>query len=121
MTDTTTFLELLGISDQDPAWRAHPSFAGVAMRDLLTAADSHGQVSSHLVRIGPGCGLGRHTHPANGEVHHVLAGAGSAQVEQAEFDYRPGVVVHIPQGRNHAVTAGELGMLMLVVFTPALG
>lgn len=122
MMDTTTVLGLLGFPQHDAGgWRAHPSFAGVAMRDLLSAAGSSGEVSSHLVRIDPGCGLGQHAHPANGEVHHVLAGVGSARMEQTEFDYLPGVVAHIPQGRTHSVTAGDQGLLMLVVFTPALG
>ena len=61
----------------DIMWEEHPAFQGVALKHLLTSADSGGTFSYHLVRIAPGCEIGRHIHAAQLETHEVIAGSGA--------------------------------------------
>lgn len=44
-------------------WAAHPSFAGVELKQLVSGAQTEGKFSYHLVRIAPGGRIGLHTHP----------------------------------------------------------
>ena len=111
----------LDAAGEGSSWRPHPAFAGVHLRDFLPAGRSGGVVSSLMVRIEPGCGLDEHVHPGSGEVHHVLAGEGFAAIGGERLEYRPGRAAFVPAGSEHAVRAGERGLLMLAVFCPALG
>ncbi len=43
-------------------WNPHASFAGVALKHLITGAQTGGRLNCHLVRIDPGCIAGDHCH-----------------------------------------------------------
>ena len=61
----------------DVPWEAHPAFEGVALRHLVTAADTDGALSVHVVRIDPGCALASHRHDTQMELHEAAVGGTS--------------------------------------------
>ncbi|WP_043633486.1 cupin domain-containing protein [Desulfovibrio sp. TomC] len=104
----------------DIPWKDHPAFAGVALRHLVTAADTEGALSCHLVRLDPGASLASHVHDGQWELHEVVAGSGTASLNGAPADYLPGVAAVIPRSVPHEVTAGEQGLTLYAKFFPAL-
>ncbi|BAH74641.1 cupin domain-containing protein [Solidesulfovibrio magneticus] len=101
-------------------WQDHPAFAGVRLRHLVTAADTEGQLSCHIVRLAPGASLAGHVHDGQWELHEVVCGSGTAALAGRQTDYAPGVTAVIPRGTPHAVTAGDQGLCLLAKFFPAL-
>lgn len=101
-------------------WHAHPVFTGVALKHLVTGKDTGGMFSSHLVRVGSGCEIGRHVHEGKWELHEVVAGDGCCAIENRRLDYRQGVAAVIPADIPHVVTAGEAELYILAKFIPAL-
>ncbi len=102
------------------AWTPHPAFAGVSMKHLVTGADTNGTSSVHLVKVNPGCCIGDHIHSGKTEIHQVVSGEGRCLVEERKIEYGEGVVAVIPADRPHSVVAGESGLFLLAVFSPAL-
>lgn len=102
-------------------WNPHPTFPGVALRHLLTGADTGGAVSAHLVRIQAGCELKPHTHPGGLELHEVVRGAGECSLAGRSVRYEPGACGLIPANTTHSVRAdaGE-DLYILAKFVPAL-
>lgn len=98
----------------------HPSFAGVSIQDLVTAADTEGRLSCHLVHVAPGCSLAEHDHPAQTELHQVAGGEGLCRLANKEIAYRPGEMAVISQGERHSVTASDRGLTLVATFCPAL-
>lgn len=43
-------------------WSKHPTFEGVELKYIITAKNTDGRFSFHLVRIAPNCSIGRHIH-----------------------------------------------------------
>jgi quercetin dioxygenase-like cupin family protein len=101
-------------------WNAHPTFPGVSLKHLVTGADTGGAISCHLVRLEPGCQLKSHVHEGQWELHEVVAGSGTAGLDGRTADYLPGVMVVIPKGKSHHVTAGDGGLCLFAKFFPAL-
>ena len=101
-------------------WNGHPVFAGVALKHLVTAAESGGLFSYHLVRIDPGCAIGDHLHDPQLETHEVLAGVGECDIGGVGVAYEPGVVAIMPPRVRHEVRAGEDGLLLFAKFMPPL-
>jgi len=102
-------------------WNPHPTFPGVALRHLITGADTDGRLSAHLVRISAGCELREHVHPGSLELHEVAAGAGTCALGEKSVRYEPGACGLIPAGTPHSVRAdaGE-DLYILAKFAPAL-
>ena len=102
-------------------WNPHPRFPGVALRHLLTGADTGGALSAHLVRIEAGCCLEAHVHAENLELHEVVRGAGTCALAERTVRYAPGACGLIPAGVPHSVRAdaGE-DLYLLAKFAPAL-
>ena len=98
----------------------HAKFKGVSLKHLVKGAMTGGLISSHLVRVEPGCVLDTHIHENNLEIHEVIAGSGKAMVGDKEVDYLPGVIGVLPAGMSHRIVAGEEGIYILAKFTPAL-
>ena len=106
-------------SVDDLDWNPHPAFYGVALKHLMDQNGTGGSLSLHLVRVDPGCTLEPHTHPEQDELHLVLEGAGQGLLENSALDYRPGTARFLPKGQEHSVRAGEGGLLLAALFTPA--
>lgn len=102
-------------------WKQHPTFRGVALKHLVTGADTNGALSAHLVRIEAGCRLDEHIHTGSLELHEVVRGAGTCALAGKSVPYAPGACGLIPAGVPHCVRAdaGE-DLYILAKFAPAL-
>ena len=108
------------VSFSDIPWSQHPTFDGVELKHIVTAKETGGQFSYHLVRIAPGRAIGSHTHQTQLETHEVIAGTGSCINNGAELAYAPGVISILPMGSPHEVKAGADGLYLFAKFIPAL-
>lgn len=55
----------------DIPWTKHPAFDGVELKHIVSAKDTAGQFSYHLVRIAPGKSIGNHIHETQLETHGI--------------------------------------------------
>ena len=108
------------VSFSEIPWNKHPSFDGVELKHIVTAKETEGQFSYHLVRIAPGKAIGNHVHQTQLETHEVVAGTGTCVNNGAELVYEPGVISILPMGLPHEVQAGPDGLYLFAKFIPAL-
>lgn len=101
-------------------WNAHPSFKGVALKHLVTAKESGGRFSYHLVKIEPGCEIGLHVHETQLESHEVIEGQGTALNNGEEVVYSPGIISIFEPNTSHKVSAGADGLRLFAKFFPPL-
>lgn len=57
-------------------WNKHPTFDGVELKHIVTASDTCGAFSYHLVRIAPNMKIGNHVHKEQTETYEVIGGSG---------------------------------------------
>ncbi|MCM1496113.1 MAG: cupin domain-containing protein [Bacteroides sp.] len=101
-------------------WSKHTAFDGVELKHILTARDTGGQFSYHLVRIAPGKSIKNHIHEAQLETHEIIAGSGTCINNGIPIPYEPGTISILPAGIPHEVTATETGLYLFAKFIPAL-
>lgn len=104
----------------DIPWTKHPEFDGVELKHIVTAKQTAGQFSYHLVRIAPDKTIENHVHKTQLETHEVIAGSGICINDGAAISYDAGVISILPAGVPHEVTAGENGLFLFAKFIPAL-
>ncbi len=104
----------------DISWSEHPEFKGVSLKHIVTAKDTDGQFSYHLVRIAPNKSIGNHIHQTQLETHEIIAGNGVCINNDSSIIYVPGTVSILPAGIPHSVTASETGLYLFAKFFPAL-
>ena len=104
----------------DIAWAAHPTFEGVSLKHIVTAADTDGQFSYHLVRIAPNKSIKNHIHETQLETHEVISGSGVCVNDSVEIPYEVGTISIMPSGIPHEVNAGADGLYLFAKFIPAL-
>lgn len=77
-----------------------------------------GVANVHVVRVTAGS---PHIHAGYDETYYVLSGSGAVTLAGESHDLRPGAVVVIPRGIEHALQADDGQTLELVIFgTPAM-
>ncbi|GFI16248.1 hypothetical protein IMSAGC009_01412 [Lachnospiraceae bacterium] len=101
-------------------WSKHPTFEGVELKHIITAKDTDGKFSCHLVRIAPDCSIGNHTHEAQLETHEVIKGSGKCVNAGSTILYEPGTISIMQAGMPHEVDAGSEGLYLFAKFMPAL-
>ena len=101
-------------------WSKHPVFEGVELKHIVTAKDTHGQFSYHLVRIAPGKSIQSHVHETQLETHEVIAGSGICINTGIALPYEVGTISIMPAGIPHEVNAGDEGLCLFAKFIPAL-
>lgn len=101
-------------------WAKHPAFDGVELKHIVSAKDTDGQFSYHLVRIAPGKSIMSHIHETQLETHEVIAGSGICVNDGVSIPYEPGVISIMPAGIPHEVNAGANGLFLFAKFMPAL-
>lgn len=104
----------------DEGWATHPTFPGVELKPLVKGAASAGAFSTLMVRIEPGGAMLPHRHDGQTEQHFVVAGNGLADLEGQMIDYQPGALMVIPRAALHSIRAGDDGMVLMAVFSPAI-
>ena len=105
---------------KDLPWHDHPTFPGVSLKHLVTAKNSAGKFSSHLVRVKRGCEIGEHIHEGKWELHEVFDGQGICLINGEKIDYVKGVAAVIPADIPHVVQATESDLYIMAKFVPAL-
>lgn len=101
-------------------WSVHPVFEGVELKHIVTAKDTDGQFSYHLVRIAPGKSIKNHVHETQLETHEVIAGSGICINNGSEIIYEAGTISIMPAGILHEVTAEKDGLYLFAKFIPSL-
>ena len=101
-------------------WVNHPKFAGVKQKNIITAKDSAGLFSYHLVYIAPNKEISLHTHENNIETHEIIAGNGKLIHSKKTFTYNSGDISLFSKGSEHAILAGENGIWLFAKFFPAI-
>lgn len=104
----------------DIAWYEHPCFEGVELKNIVTAENTNGLFSFHIVRIAPNKRIGLHIHEKQTETHEVIAGEGICINNGVELHYEAGTVSVFPMKIPHEVIAGENGLYLFAKFIPAL-
>lgn len=101
-------------------WSKHPTFQGVELKHIITAKDTEGKFSYHLVRIAPDCSIGNHIHETQLETHEVIRGSGKCVNAGSAIPYEAGTISIMQAGVPHEVTAGSEGLYLFAKFMPAL-
>lgn len=101
-------------------WSKHPTFDGVELKHIVTAKDTAGLFSYHLVRIAPNCSIKEHIHETQLETHEVVSGKGLCINAGVSIPYEAGTISIMPAGIKHEVNAGEEGLYLFAKFMPPL-
>lgn len=101
-------------------WSPHAQFEGVALKHLITAENTNGEFSYHLVRIAPQKKIGAHIHETQLETHEIVEGDGVCNTMELELVYEVGNIAVLPAGIEHEVLAGKDGLFLFARFFPAL-
>lgn len=101
-------------------WTPHRKFEGVFLKHIITAEQTGGMLSSHVVRLDSFSELGNHIHEGQVEIHEVVSGTGFCLINGVECEYTPGVTAVIPADTPHSVKAGNGGLCFMAKFSPAL-
>jgi quercetin dioxygenase-like cupin family protein len=110
----------LTIGFGDIQWSKHPTFEGVELKHIVTAEQTNGKFSYHLVRIAPNRKIGMHLHEKQLETHEVIAGSGVCSNDGVEMKYEAGTISILQMNTPHEVIAGEDGLYLFAKFMPAL-
>jgi quercetin dioxygenase-like cupin family protein len=71
------------------------------------------------VKLDPGRGHERHTHPESDEVLYVIRGEGEQEIDGETRPIAAGDVVFVPEGTPHGtVNTGWEELLLLAVYAP---
>ncbi len=105
---------------KEVAWKPHPIFEGVELKNIVGAEQTKGLFSYHLVKIAPCKKIGCHAHATQLETHEVIKGKGHCLVDGEKIAYKPGVIVLLEKEVPHEVQAGEEGLYLFAKFIPAL-
>ncbi|MCM1267555.1 MAG: hypothetical protein NC302_06590 [Bacteroidales bacterium] len=101
-------------------WSKHPTFQGVELKHIITAKDTGGKFSYHLVRIAPDCRIGNHIHETQLETHEVIKGSGICVNAGSTIPYEVGTISIMQAGVPHEVHAGADGLYLFAKFMPSL-
>jgi quercetin dioxygenase-like cupin family protein len=101
-------------------WYEHPAFKGVFLKNLVTAADTKGAFSCHIVKIRKGSVVAEHSHNSEWEFNEALEGIGSFIINGKNYVCKPGISYATPPGMPHIVSAPEEDVYILAKFVPAL-
>lgn len=101
-------------------WSEHPTFDGVELKHIITAKDTNGQFSYHLVHIAPNKSIKNHIHETQLETHEVIEGYGICINDDVSIPYEAGTISIMPAGIPHEVNAGKAGLYIFAKFFPAL-
>lgn len=104
----------------DIPWSKHPVYDGVELKHIVTAQNTNGQFSYHLVRIAPNKSIENHVHENQLETHEVISGSGICINNGIEIPYKPGTISIMPASIPHEVNAGNDGLYLFAKFIPAL-
>ena len=101
-------------------WTAHQAYSGVYLKDLVTAKDTNGTFSCHVIWINKGFSVGDHSHGSQWEFNEALQGHGRMVIQGKEYACDPGSSFVTSPGVSHEVSAPAEDIYFLAKFVPAL-
>ncbi len=72
-----------------------------------------------LMSLLAGEDIGMEVHPDNDQFFRFEGGAGKVIINETEYDVKDGDAVIVPSGANHNVIAGEQGLKLYTIYSPA--
>jgi quercetin dioxygenase-like cupin family protein len=106
------------VDGEEIAWTAHPRFADILMKQMLTSA-TNPLASVSRVRVPPGGVIGWHQHAEQTETVYVLAGESTLTLGESPVRFSAGQIVAIPPTMQHTlVNEGSEPVELLCSFTP---
>ena len=81
------FTPLSAVAEEEVPWVAHPRFAEISMRQLLTSRDNP-LASVSRVRVPPGGVIGWHHHAIQTETVYVLSGQSTLTLGETPVRFR---------------------------------
>jgi quercetin dioxygenase-like cupin family protein len=106
------------VAEDEVPWLAHPRFAEISMRQLLTSRDNP-LASVSRVRVPPGGVIGWHHHATQTETVYVLSGQSTLTLGESPVRFCAGHIVAIPPTIQHTlVNEGAEPVDLLCFFTP---
>ncbi len=72
-----------------------------------------------LMSLLPNEDIGMEVHPDNDQFFRFEAGTGKVIINETEYDVKDGDAVIVPSGANHNVIAGEQGLKLYTIYSPA--
>lgn len=72
-----------------------------------------------LMSLNPNEEIGMEVHPDNDQFFRFEMGEGKVIINETEYDVKDGDAVIVPSGSNHNVIAGEKGLKMYTIYSPA--
>jgi len=96
------------------------------IEDLTLSNDNFRKVlytSAHcqlvLMSLLPGEDIGMEVHPDNDQFFRFEGGNGKVVIDETEYYVKDGDAVIVPCGANHNVIAGDSGLKMYTIYSPA--
>ena len=67
----------------------------------------------------PGEDIGMEVHTDNDQFFRFEAGVGKVIINETEYEVKDGDAVIVPSGANHNVIAGDKGLKLYTIYSPA--
>ena len=118
-------LESINFLDAPDDVQVTPNVTGTELNEPGQFADGTNHISISRLTMDPNTGFERHTHPHN-HVLVILEGGGYVIYDRGDgvdvrLDFAKGDVFNVPGTNEHAVSAGNEGIRMLSIGSPAMG
>ena len=112
MSDEKRFISPEDVESQRFGW-------GVLKWMSTPAETGSSRMSCGVVRLNPGKGHERHTHPESDEMLYVVRGEGEQEIGEETRDIAAGDMLHVPEGVPHGtVNTGWEPLILLAVYAP---
>jgi len=72
-----------------------------------------------LMSLPAGEEIGMEVHPDNDQFFRFEGGTGKVIINETEYEIKDGDAVIVPSGANHNVIAGDAGLKMYTIYSPA--
>lgn len=72
-----------------------------------------------LMSLLPNEDIGMEVHPDNDQFFRFEAGTGKVIINETEYEVKDGDAVIVPSGANHNVIAGDNGLKLYTIYSPA--
>jgi len=103
------------------SWLPHQLAPGVRIKPMITQKEHQLGVTCMLVDIPAGIDIPEHIHETQDDILYPLSGKGIIWIDgEGEFPIEPGLIIRVPKGTRHKITAVTEAMLIYDVFFPAL-
>jgi quercetin dioxygenase-like cupin family protein len=109
--------EVRTVDEAAQDWAAHPRFATIFVKRLLTG-ENGGPAAVSRVQVPVGESIGRHLHESQVETIYVLSGRSRLTLGEDEVSFNSGHIVPVPVGTVHSLdNVGSEPVELLCIFT----